>query len=94
MSEREAVKRDLQETLSSDAAKRWFGSFFYTCNPSKRIFNENALVMAYKVGVHEAAGVVMDSMREIDPRLPGECELAYRKFRDAWKRERRDSDDE
>jgi hypothetical protein len=94
VTERESAKADLTEVLSTDAAKRWFGGFFYACNLYGRSFNESPIVMAYKAGLQDAAKMIVDSMREIDPRLPGQCDYTYKNYWDAIRGKQEQEDDD
>jgi hypothetical protein len=84
--EREALRRelridDVRELLGTDAGKRVFGSIFEFCglHEPSGLVREHAL-LAYQTGMRDAANMIANTIREADPRLVAECEVAHAEF--------------
>ncbi len=73
---------DYKEVLSSDAGRRVLGSFFDACGMTRLGGAQDAYWAGYDKGLRDAGTMVANSIREIDPRLVGECELAFQKMKE------------
>ena len=77
---REALLQDYREVLSTEAGRRVLGALFFIGNIFGAEFNSSSEGAAYMQGQRAAVMSVVNVLREIDPRLVGECEIAYREF--------------
>lgn len=82
---REALKaamidKDYETVLSTEAGRRVFGGLFHACDLNSITLSESPAAMAYQQGMRAAALIVANRIRQIDPRLVGECDLAWSEF--------------
>lgn len=75
-----AIEQDYRELLSTDAGRRVLGGFFHACGANSVTLAESPAAMAYQQGMRAAALLLSNRIRQIDPRLVGECELAWSGF--------------
>ena len=69
------IQDDYSEILSNEAGRRIFGGIF--CNSG---LNNPGVKNEYYQGVRDLALVIANTIREIDPHLISECEIAYTNF--------------
>ena len=74
------VLDDVSEVLSTEAGRRVFGGLFHACDLNSITLSESPAAMAYQQGMRAAALIVANRIRQIDPRLVGECDLAWSEF--------------
>ncbi len=74
------IDKDYEELLSNEAGRRVFGGFFHACGLNSITLSESPAAMAYQQGMRAAALIVANRIRQLDPRLVGECDLAWSKF--------------
>ena len=95
MTFKEAVTSDFKEVLSTTAGKRVIGgilrrSLFYEGTYAAGQFD----LSAYREGMRAVGLMTANTIREIDPRLIGECETEYEKLRGIFDELRQEEDDE
>ena len=78
--ERELILADYMEVLSTEAGKRMIGGIFHVCGLNASGISREPLEMTYQMGLRDAGLAVANTLRELHPRLVGECEAAYRDF--------------
>jgi hypothetical protein len=77
----EAMRSDLRTVLSVASGRRVFGRIFRDCFMYSSTFAAGSFDMtAYLEGKRDAANLIANAMREIDPVLVAECEAAYDEF--------------
>ena len=84
------IQDDYKEILSKEAGKRIFGGIFYNSG-----LNSPGVKSEYYQGIRDLALVIANTLREIDPHLVAECEIAYTNFlRSVENGRNSDNDDE
>ena len=72
---KEQVHKDYKEILSTDAGKRIIGGIFFAAG-----LNNPGVKSDYYQGVRDLALVIENTLREINPHLIADCEIAYTDF--------------
>ena len=70
------IHEDYKEILATEAGKRIFGAIFHFAN----IYGAYELD-AFQQGRRSMGLTIANTIREIDPRLVADCEIAYFDFR-------------
>ena len=75
------LQNDLKEVLSTESGRRIVGSIFHLCRKDAGTLSVGSFAhTAFQEGMRAVAVVLAGDIREIDPHLVAECEIAYAKF--------------
>jgi hypothetical protein len=86
---------DLKNVLALDSGKRLIGRLAGCAAPGHTTLVAGSFELsAYNEGLRAAACVLANAVREIDPRLLAECEIAVREFEKSFEDEEREGYDE
>ena len=82
---REQKLSDMRAVLSTQAGLRVMGNILAYCraNEPSMVVQSHAL-LAYQTGLRDAAGMIANGIREADPRLLAECEIAHVEFEELF----------
>jgi len=83
------IHDDYIKVLSMEAGKRIIGGIFHNSG-----LNNPGVKSEYYQGVRDLALVIANTLREIDPHLIAECEIAYENFLRSFENERNTDTDE
>ena len=83
------IHDDYKKVLSTDAGLRVFGRIFYVART-----NGVGLMTEYTQGKRDLGICIANTIREIDPHIIAECELAHKDFMKEYEGDERGSDDD
>lgn len=82
------IRDDFKKVLSSDAGLRVFGGIFYAAR-----INDVQPMNEFFSGRRSMGQSIANTIRDIDPHIIAECELAYKEFQERNKDDDRRDDD-
>lgn len=82
------IQDDYREILSNEAGKRIFGGIFFAAG-----LTGTQELNAFYQGRRSVGIQIANTIRMLDPRLVGECEMAYVEMRRNYEDERDNGDD-
>ena len=75
------LQNDLKEVLSTEFGRRIVGSIFHLCRKDAGTLAVSSFAhTAFQEGMRAVAVILSGDIREIDPHLVADCEVAYAKF--------------